>query len=161
MGISNSNSLHALDFFRIAEQALSNDLRSHLMKVFDRPKDTASFWKILEECYDESSIAIKKSGADIDRIKSISTGLKHIRDKTHFHIDRKAVCNPREIYNEAKVTYDDIDYLLDFGFKILSYIYQVKTGQERELPQYDGSDVPDIIRSYKKCFPNIPIIISS
>ncbi len=158
-GLHGAQSVHSLDFFRIAGHALSNDILSHLIKVYDRPKSASFFWlingtdkKILDEITTKHSI-------DLDKVKTLSKRFKTIRDKTHFHIDKDAVTDTSKIWKEAQLTGNDVGYLLESGFTILNWIYEKRTGKAKELPDYDGSDVPDIIRSYKKCFPRSAISI--
>ncbi len=161
IGIDNTHSMHALDFFRIANHALYNDMLSHIMKVFDEHKECASFWwckTFDEKAFSESVI---HNDIDINKIKGLSGRFKNIRNKTHFHIDKNKVSNPKEVWKGEHINGDEVKYLLESGFRILSYIYKAKTGKSRDLPDYDGSDVPDIIRSYKTCFPNTPIILKN
>src|SRR5215471_9826683 len=43
----------------------------------------------------------RKHSIDIGTFESLVEKLKHVRDKTHFHIDREAVLEPRAVWTEA------------------------------------------------------------
>jgi len=159
IGLHSAKSAHALDFFKIASHALYNDMLSHLMKVFDHHQDSVAFWWCIKLDEKVTSEIIGEHSIDIKKIEDISRRLRGIRNKTLFHIDKDAVANPKNIWSTAKLTGDDLEYVLEAGYSILNGIYRMKTGSIKELPDYDGSDAPDIIRSYKKCFPKVPISI--
>src|SRR3954452_20304829 len=67
-GMNAANSLHGLDFFRIAEQALYNDALAHAVRVFDRHKDSGGFWYI--QRVDEGAMiaALTRCGVDVNRL---------------------------------------------------------------------------------------------
>src|SRR5207249_1505996 len=46
IGLHNAESYYALDFFRIAADALFNDMFSHAINVFDLNRRAASLWLI-------------------------------------------------------------------------------------------------------------------
>ena len=154
------DSAHGLDFFRIAAHALYNDIVSHTIKVFEANPGVASFWYI--EKTDEAAIkqAAKQVDVSIDEIKKLSQGFKHIRDKTHFHIDKDAVLDPGKVWSAADITGDNLGLLLESAFKLLSYLYKEKTGTNIELPDYDGADAAEIIRCYAHNNPDSNIVIS-
>lgn len=156
IGMSKLNSSHALDFFQITAHALKNDMLSHLMKVFDVHNEATAFrW-----CFENAGIDFKnKHQSSVNEIDKITLRLKNIRDKTHFHIDKKKVSNPSEVWSEAKINGDEIECLFENGFLILSELYKMRTGNRIKFPEYDGSDAPKIIRAYKKCHPNVSIMI--
>ena len=82
-------------------------------------------------------------------------------DPMPFHIDKEVAKNPVIVWNEAAIKGDEVQYLLETGHQILNLLYTKRTGKTRDLPDYDGSDVANIIRSYKKCYPNVPIFIET
>ena len=153
------DSAHGLDFFRIAAHALYNDIISHTIKVFEANSGVASFWYI--EKTDKAAImrAAKQVDVSIDEIERLSQGFKHIRDKTHFHIDKDAVLDPSKVWAAADMIGDDLGFLLESTFRLLSLLYKEKTGTNIELPDYDGSDAGEMIRCYAKSNPNSNIVI--
>lgn len=104
-------------FLAISMNALFNDMISHIIKVLDGNKRSASFWYILE--INKGKIENCKSCSE-DKIKfleELKHKLKIVRDKTHFHIDEDGVLDPAAIWSKVDVTGNElgkgIDYLLD------------------------------------------------
>jgi len=96
-------------FFHLVHSAMFNDALGHLMKVLDRHKDSASFWYI----YKQKGNTINELQKNKDRIETLkhladSKRLKHIRDRTHFHIDKKAVVEPAQIWQDADISSKEI-----------------------------------------------------
>ena len=74
-------------FLQIVYRALFNDYVGHCIKVFERSKQSASFWYIYRTNQRQIDIFASKEKIDIAFMEHVSTKLKHIRNKTHFHID--------------------------------------------------------------------------
>lgn len=98
LGLHGANSKHGLDFFRIARHALYNDFLAHTMRVLDHHRNATSLWYFVR-C-DEAVVKdiCKETGLNLDQLDAFSRRLQHIRDKTHFHIDKDAVTDTREIW---------------------------------------------------------------
>jgi hypothetical protein len=157
VGMHDANSVHGLDFFRVASHALYNDILAHTMRAFDRSGQSAAFWYILK--VDPPATALAAKDIDLKRIEAISDRFKIIRDKTHFHIDRDSLANPSTLWSDAAITGDDLGYLLESGFHILSTLYHTRTGMRIDIPDYDGRDVIAIMKAYKKCHPAADLTI--
>ena len=159
IGLHSIDSAHGLDFFRLAAHALYNDIISHTVKVFEDSSDVASFWYIVKTNEAAIKIALKTTNASLDKIEELSKVFKHIRDKVHFHIDKEAILNPSEVWVTADITGDELGFLLETSFNILSALNKELTGELIELPDYDGKDAAEIIRCYAKHNPNSNIAI--
>ena len=96
-------------FFNIAHKAIFNCSMSHLMKVLDLHKDSASFWYIYKE-KKEKIDNLHGAAKRIESLKELSNAdrLKHIRDKTHFHIDKLAVVDHQQAWRNANITSKEI-----------------------------------------------------
>lgn len=159
MGLHATDSAHGLDFFRVAAHALYNDLISHTLKVLDRNPQSASFWYIVQADEAIAKRAARRYGVSLDEIERLSEPFKHIRDKTHFHIDRDAVLKPSEVWVRAGLTGDELGYVLESAWKVLAGIWQELRNESFEIPEYDGSDVGKIIRAYKAAYPDAHIVV--
>lgn len=159
IGLHSANSAHSLDFFRVAAVALFNDTISHAIKVFEVSHKPASFWYIVNSDQELAHEAAKHHSISLKRIMTLSDGLKHIRDKTHFHIDRASAMDPKKIWQDASISGNDLGYMLESAYKILCTINEKLTGEQTVLPDYDGSDAAEIIQSYKKCHPKVQIVV--
>lgn len=159
IGLHSAASAHGLDFFRVAAHALYNDILAHTMRVFDRGAQSAAFWYILHVEKTAAKVAIATHGVDISHVESISDRFKIIRDKTHFHIDRDALANPPAVWDDAGISGNELGYALESAFAVMSTLYYGRTGLRITVPNYDGSDVARIITAYKKCHPEVPIVI--
>ena len=151
---TDSESAPTFDFFSIAFIALYNDMVAHTIKVFEYSDDSASFWYI--EKSNEAAInkAARSVGVKISDIRNLSAGFEHIRNKTHFHIDKDGVMNPKMVWKDAGVQGDDLGHLLESAASILIHLYEERMGKDYEVSDYDGTDVEGIIRSYFKDKPD-------
>ena len=159
IGLHSADSSHGLDFFRVAAHALYNDLTAHAARVFDRHPDAASFWYVIR-C-DEATARAQAStlGVDLDALGVLADKLKGIRDKTLFHIDKKAVENPKLVWSSAEIKGGVLGSGLDEAFRVLAGLYLKRSGVARTIPDYDGSDAPIIIRAYKHVHPEVAIVV--
>jgi len=91
-------------FFHVIHSALFDSALGHLIKVLDRNKDSASFWSIYEQKNNEIN-ELPKNKERIEKLERLANPdrLKHIRDKTQFHIDKNAVVKPEEVWDDADI----------------------------------------------------------
>src|SRR5437773_1886848 len=138
-----------ISFFVIADQALYNDMIASAIRIFDDHKEAASLWYIIRCNVPAAQKAAKACGIDIDEIKRIVPKLRHIRDKAHFHIDRRTVENPSLVWSDADISGDELTNALHNTALLLAKIKQDVYGGEMDKPTpYDGSDVKQIIDAY-------------
>ena len=58
--------------------------------------------------------------------------------------------DPEKVWKSAGITGNDLGFVLESAFSILSSISEKELGKKRTLPSYSGKDVPEIIRCYQK-----------
>ncbi len=149
VGLEKADTYHAMDFFRIAYDALFNDMIAHAIKLFEDSPRVASYWYIKRCKEKEIAAFVKENSVDLPTVEATRDSLKHIRDKTHFHIDRDAVKNPIKIWTAAKVTGRQLAEAIDCAWAILDHLYTLETGQKFNMPEYDGSDATRIAKCAK------------
>jgi len=159
IGLYAADSAHGLDFFRLAAHALYNDMISHMLKVFERGSQAASFWYVVQTNEALAKRVAKENDVSLEEIRSLSEPFKLLRDKTHFHIDRDAIMEPTKVWAAAGITGEQVGYVLEGAWKILAGIAREVCGESYELPDYDGNDAEEIIRAYKAAHPDVPILI--
>lgn len=161
IGLHSADSSHAgpLNFFEIAAHALYNDLVAHAARVFDRHPDAASFWYVVR-C-DEANARAQATalGVDLDQLGALADNLKGIRDKTLFHIDKKAVTDPKVVWAAAQIKGDAFGSGLEGAFRVLAGLHFRRHGVTRAVPDYDGSDALKIMRAYKQAHPEAGIVV--
>lgn len=145
LGIEAADSYHTFDFFKISYDAMFNDMISHAIKVFDLNNRSTSFWYLYRCNSGIVDTFIKRELYEIEFLKNLSVELKHIRDNTHFHIDEDAVFDPKKIWDEAGITGKELAKGIDTVWEILQHLHQNRFGKIFNLPEYDGSDVTQII----------------
>ncbi len=145
IGIAAAKSKHKLDFFTLSHDALFNDMIAHAIKVLDKNQDSATFWylyncdpKTIDSFFKDKTYGLKT-------LEDMADKLIHVRNKTHFHIDKKGVLNPKAIWSEAEINGDDFGKILKHVFDTLQYLRKVHLGKELAMPDYDGSDATKII----------------
>jgi len=136
-------------FFVIAHQALYNDMIANAIRIFDDHKEAGSLWYIIRCNEHAAKKAAEACGINIDDLKAIAPKLRHIRDKTHFHIDRRTVENPSLVWIDANISGHEFTNALHNAALLLAKIKQDVFGVEMDkLTPYDGSDVKHIIDAY-------------
>ena len=94
-------------FFTLAQDALFNDMVAHMIKVLDQNSQSTTFWYIFRCRSKEVKEFIKRENIDFMSIYDIAEKLKIVRDKTHFHIDKKGVKDPREVWTTANISWSN------------------------------------------------------
>jgi hypothetical protein len=145
VGLESARSKHGLDFFRLAYNAIFNDMIAHAIKVLDKDSESATFWYIYR-CDPKTVLSIiKDKSHDLNFLEVVADKLKCIRDKTHFHIDKSGVLDPRSIWSKANLKGNDLGKALEDLFYILKHVYKSHLGKDFPLPEYNGSDATDLI----------------
>ena len=130
----------AWDFIRLAYDALHYSMIAYSIKTLEKRKGNASFWFIYHHEEKEVRTLIKKNNIDFDRIERMAESLLHIRDKTHFHIDKKAVKNSSKVWQKAAIKGNQMADVLNDLFLILNHLHEKEFGCQFTVPDYDGSD---------------------
>ena len=118
---------------------------SHLIKVLDKHTDAASFFFIYNVNPRRVKAELDKCNVNLTEINQFAAKLKLVRDKTHFHIDNKAVYAPNEIWKQANITGNNLNRILECLWIVLNALYHSKYNHEFEQPIYNGSDVKGIV----------------
>jgi hypothetical protein len=138
-----------MSFFVIADQALFNDMVASAIRLFDDHKEAGSLWYIIRCHAQVARKAAATCGISIEELCRIIPKLRHIRDKTHFHIDRRAVEEPSLVWSAADISGDELTSALHNAALLLATIKQdIYGGDLEQLTDYDGSDVQEIVDAY-------------
>jgi hypothetical protein len=140
-------------FFLIAMDALVNDAFAHAIRVLDKHENAASFWYVLNCEEQVVRMAAQEAGVDVDQLHELSSKLKMVRDRTHFHIDRRTVVDPMAVWKEANIAGNTLMNHLKGMADTLAQTKQALIGGElSSITPYDGSDVPMIVSAYEQCY---------
>ena len=139
-----------LTFFRVAYYALSNDVIAHAIKILDRHPQTANFWYIFHQKELEIRSFFTSHSVPISEVEEVSDRLKDIRDRTHFHIDRRDVCDPGAVWKRAGINHSRFTSILESLWLVLDRLYTAEYGQSFGEPGYTGQDVEPILRAVKE-----------
>ncbi len=107
--------------------------------------DCTSFWYLVKCDERTVNLALKSHSLELSDIRDLSEKLKIVRDKTHFHIDKQKVFSPSGVWNEANITGDEFNHILERMWVALNLIHKNYFGFPFGQPIYDGSDIEDII----------------
>ena len=144
--ISNTVLLNFPDsFFWLAQTALFNDMVAHMIKVLDQNSQSATFWYIFRYKSKETKEFIKKERIDFMEIYDVAEKLKVVRDKTHFHIDKNSVRDPKMIWSTADLTYDSLQRNMESVYKVLNHLYTKEFDSQFPKPEID--DLQYIIKA--------------
>jgi len=139
-----------MSFFVIAQQALYYDMISHAMKILDTHASAKGFYYIKKVNSAAVVHAAKTRGVDLLELDTLSSKLKHVRDKTQFHIDAVALTDSAGVWADADIKGDLFVRSLN---NIAALLSKLKTdlfqGVALEVTAYDGSDIPKIITAFE------------
>lgn len=136
-------------FFSISFRALFNDMFSHSIKVLEigQQNDSATFWYILKQTQNNKINLLAYQQEKIESLESLARKLKHVRDKTHFHIDKDSVLDPHKIWDEADIKGLELNEALRYLFRILGELYKVVFGENFLFwpEDYDSEDLSKLL----------------
>lgn len=135
LGIERSKDVRAL-FIQLTYFALFNDYVANCIKVFEQSKKAASFWYIYRTDQKVISVFAQKEKIDLATLEDVSTKLKHIRDKTHFHIDADGVLDPKVIWRDSGLTGKQLSKAVDDVWAILVHLQQQLSLPAVTIPSY-------------------------
>ena len=139
-----------MSFFVIAAQALYNDLIAHAIRVLDEHRDATSFWYIVKCSESVARRAAQDSHLDLEALKTLSSKLRHVREKTHFHIDKKSIKDSRSVWKDADIKGSDLAHALRAMAATAARIkMELFGGDLDEVTEYDGSDIEKIVKAFE------------
>lgn len=138
IGFEKAGKYSASPFLHIVYQGLFNDMIAHAIKIFEDRGDNASFWYIRRCKEEEINTFIQSKGIDIKKLENIVKPLKHIRDKTHFHIDKNAVKDSKAVWEKAGVSGKDLANAVDKAWEILNYLFKLEYRKDFYSTEYDS-----------------------
>ncbi|MCU0651335.1 MAG: hypothetical protein MUC39_00065 [Candidatus Omnitrophica bacterium] len=139
--------VHGESYFSISQKALFNDMVSHAIKVLELDKcgDSSTFWYILKT----DTLVLKNlkdySEEKIYSLQSLAVKLKHVRDKTHFHLDKNGILDHHKIWQEADIKGRELSEGLKYLFGLLCGLYK-NIFKESFLYHPDDYDDTDLIK---------------
>jgi len=121
--------------------ALFNDYLAHCIKVLEDRGGAASLFYIYRTNRGPLETAAGELGVDMSRLRQMGEKLKHVRDKTHFHIDHDGVLDPKSVWRDADINGRDLATAVLHAWALLNAA-RVLLGRERlKRPQIDSAAV--------------------
>lgn len=111
--------IRGFNFFSVSYFALFNSMMGHVAKVLDGDKNSATFWFVCKEYRAEVEVLKVFSEEKIKFLENLKARIKHVRDKTLFHIDLKAVMNPAKVWEEVSIKSDELKLALEYSYDLL------------------------------------------
>lgn len=136
LGLEDAGGISHL-FLKLAYFALFNDYIAHCIKVFETGKQAASFWYIYRTNQKPIDACARREKISIKALEKVSGKLKHIRDKTHFHIDTTGVLDAKAVWREAGLSGKELSVAVDAAWHMLTNLQQSLSLPEVMLPEYD------------------------
>ncbi len=147
VGMSEAKTENEILFLTLASDALKNDTISHLMRVLDRTKKTASFWYIYKNEKETVDEIVCNETVDISMLEKLSSQdrLYHIRNKSHFHLDKHYTYNQGNAWEEANISSGEIKVALELLLKILSILFKKYSDIDFPDINYNGADAAAVV----------------
>lgn len=142
-----------MSFFVVAEHALYNDTFAHAIRVLDEHRNAMSFWYVLRCNEAVVKRQAKSAGLDLEELKALSSKLRLVREKTHFHIDRISLKAPKSIWKEAAINGKVFGQALTAMASTLAHTKQELFGGDLEtVTEYDASDIAKIVKAFESVY---------
>ena len=150
ISIEKYNKKHGIygeNFFSISYRALFNDMVAHSIKVLDEDRESATFWYIFRADMTKLKKLSSYSEEKMKFLRKLASRFKIIRDKTHFHIDKKGVLGPAFIWKNAGIKGRELGGALRYLWDLLNELHGVvfKDNFPHQIDFYDGKDVLKIL----------------
>ena len=130
-----------LDFFRVSLNALQDARLVRLIRVLEDHNRVASFWYVLKCNSGLVEKCAKKVGFDIYAARQLSAKLPGIRTQTIMHLDKKGILNTKKVYEEAGVTFKEIDDFIKSMWQLMQLLHVEVLGKEIRFDEYTGEDI--------------------
>ena len=139
-----------MSFFVIVQQSLHYDMIAHAMKILDSHSSARGLDYIRKVNPTAVLRTATKNKIDLAELDALAAKLKHVRDKTQFHIDAASLKNAKEVWATADIRGD----LFFRSLKNLAILLSgLKTslfgGESLDVTEYDGSDIPKIVKAFE------------
>jgi hypothetical protein len=147
-GLYSGKTDHGIDFVRLASLALYDQMFTHAIKVL-HPREKAGLWYILRRRRKEVAQICAEHAIVLGHVRGIAKGLLLVRNKIHFHLDKRGVRDPAKIWEEASITGLQFDAAVDAGFRLLCQFHKrvkgTEYGLQEHIDEYDGADAMRIV----------------
>ena len=81
---------------------------------------------------------MRRTKINITELECVSDKLKHIRDKTHFHIDAYGMLDTKAVWREANLSGKELSAAIDAVWAILKNLESLLHLPEVTLLDYDS-----------------------
>lgn len=130
-----------LDFFRVSLNALQDARLVRLIRVLEDHNRVASLWYVLKCNSGLVEKCAKIVGFDIDAARQLSAKLPGIRTQTIMHLDKTGILNPKKVYEDAGVTFKEIDEFIKSMWLLMQVLHVEVLGKEIRFDVYTGEDI--------------------
>lgn len=147
-------------FFQLVIDSLSSNVILTLAKIYEQPKRSGgSIYKLLnkiEQNWKEinneqiNSCRINQHREVIKQMNEIIDNLFEWRDKHYAHYDKDYFVGEKNISDDYKITFGNIEQLIDKAKEILNYYYSALTGKYMCCEATNFDDINRIINILKE-----------
>ncbi len=136
--------------------ALFNDLIARAIKVLDKGRSSSTFWYLYNYRRNDIDKLLENSGSSIASIDTLASKLKIVRNKTHFHIDKRDVMSPKAVWERAAIQGDELKNGLIILYDVLKALHYEEFHSDGFPLEYDADDVHRIQLAVRNaCFNSI------
>ncbi|KQB76840.1 hypothetical protein AB2T90_14490 [Clostridium butyricum] len=147
-------------FFQLVINSLSSNVILTLAKIYEQPKRSGgSIYKLLnkiEQSWKEinneqiNASIINEHREVLKQMNEIIDNLFDWRDKCYAHYDKDYFLDGKNISEDFKITFGNIEQLIDKAKEILNYYYSALTGKYMCCEATNFDDVNRIINILKE-----------
>jgi hypothetical protein len=129
-------------FLKLVYNSLLNDYISKCIKVFERGTQAASFWYIYKTNEKIFLKIAKKREIEVSIFDEITPKLKHLRDKTHFHLDTEGIMDINEVWLTANITKQELHSCVSSAQLILCDLATELNLKRETMPKEYNAIIP-------------------
>ena len=138
-------SVYPNEFLAQCSFALFDSCISHLIKVIVFNSKSYTFQNILKYNKQKALNLMSQNSITIDFYKEMQTKFKDLRAKYFFHIDKLYLDNPDKIWQEIKVSGNDIKKLISGIYNVINSLYLEEIDRYPRYIEYSDKSVLDFL----------------
>ena len=123
---------------------------TRLIRLLEHNEKTSGLWYICELHKQRIDKHFTSNELNLDEIISFAKKLKIIRNKIHFHLDKNAILDPKNYWNNANITWEFLEKCISSLDLIFKDLYKDEYNEEYITYGYEGRELDLIYDVCKK-----------
>ncbi len=133
------------EFIAQCHFALFDNCLSHLVKVIVDNNRSFSFQNVIKHDRQKIQVLLQQNKIKMKFYNDIQKKLKKLRNKHLAHIDKEYLDDPNRIWDEIKITGDDLRTLINGVYYVVKQLYLNEISRNPKYVEYDDKSILEFI----------------